>query len=74
MLAKITNKYYPGTLPYDISWNLTGLSPAYLEKQEYIQKEDDSRINVSLVRNKLAALATSTPQEYSIKLRELLAK
>ncbi|HWH16260.1 MAG TPA: DUF4105 domain-containing protein [Candidatus Paceibacterota bacterium] len=36
VLAKIVNRHFPGTLPYDLSWNLTGLSDGYLMREGLI--------------------------------------
>ncbi|KND50381.1 MAG: putative membrane protein [Parcubacteria bacterium C7867-007] len=42
-LAHIVNDLAPGTLPYDISWNLTGYSDLYLMKEGFIEKVNDSK-------------------------------
>lgn len=37
VLAHIVNQHYLGTLPYDLSWNLTGYADTYLMKEGLIE-------------------------------------
>ena len=41
-LAHEVNKWAPGALPYDISWNLTGYADRYLMKEGWITTIDNS--------------------------------
>jgi hypothetical protein len=78
MLAKIVNKYYPGTLPYDISWNLTGLSDYYLERQGFIElsgvtpEELRSKYNLTIHRDELRENAMLSSKDFALLLENLL--
>ena len=80
LLAKIINKYHPGTLPYDISWNLTGLSDGYLEHQGFIETNGATqaalrtKYDLTVHRSEISEQATSTPIEFSNYIRSLVAK
>jgi hypothetical protein len=67
MLAKIINTYYPNKLPYDISWNLTGLSPIYLQKQSYIT--EGTGVNLLEHRGQIASSTITDPTVYSSLIR-----
>ncbi len=78
MLAKIVNKYYPGTLPYDISWNLTGLSDYYLERQGFIElnnlSSEELRIKYDLTihRDTLRENAMLSSKDFAALLEKTL--
>ena len=78
MLAKIVNKYYPGTLPYDISWNLTGLSDYYLERQGFIDLNGASReqlrtkYDLTIHRDALRENATLSSKDFSVFIDSLI--
>lgn len=78
MLAKIVNKYYPGTLPYDISWNLTGLSDYYLERQGFIElngatpEELRAKYDLTIHRDVLRENATLSSKDFAALLESLL--
>lgn len=78
MLAKIVNKYYPGTLPYDISWNLTGLSDYYLERQGFIElngttpEELRAKYDLTIHRDTLRENAALSSKDFSALLESLL--
>lgn len=78
LLAKIINKYQPGTLPYDISWNLTGLADGYLERVGLIntggQSRDDFRAthDLTIHRSELAAHATDSPAQFEAFISTLI--
>ncbi len=78
VLAHIINKHYPHTLPYDISWTLTGLSDTYLMKEGFIATngtEDETKAAHDLTpsREKIEAQAIDTPKEFSAFVRTLVA-
>lgn len=78
MLAKIVNKYYPGTLPYDISWNLTGLSDYYLERQGFIElngatpEELRAKYDLAIHRDALRENAALSSKDFAALLGSLL--
>jgi hypothetical protein len=77
LLAKIVNEHYPGTLPYDLSWNFTGWSDAYLMHQGFIGMdgtEDATRIQADLspFADQIEKIATSSPEVFSANIREVL--
>ena len=78
ILAKIVNKYYPGTLPYDISWNLTGLSDYYLEKQGFIElggatpEEHRARYDLTAHRSELIENASLSSKDFTVLVAALL--
>lgn len=43
LLAKAINEQSPGTIPYDLAWNLPGLAPAFLARERYIDIPDDTK-------------------------------
>lgn len=76
VLAKIVNKHYPGTLPWDTSWYLTGYADRYLMREELIGAPNG--VEAAIAANDLtpfkanvAALASSTPEVFSAGIREL---
>jgi hypothetical protein len=80
MLAKIVNKYHPHTLPYDISWNLTGLSDYYLERQGLIETSGKTGetlrtvYDLSIHRGELIKNAALSSKEFTTFIDNLLAK
>ncbi len=80
VLATLVNRHYPGTLPYDLSWNLTGLSDGYLMREGLIATEGrmdtEARDAADLTpyREDIARIATSSPEAFSARIRALLAK
>jgi hypothetical protein len=78
MLAKIVNKYYPHRLPYDISWNLTGLADLYLMREGLIETNgkasEDVRATYDLTPNRATIMthATSSPVTFSAYLRTIV--
>ena len=77
VLATIVNRHYPGTLPYDISWNLTGYADRYLMEQGLIEMSGDVASTQALhdltpFKNEVQALATSSPHIFSAEIRALL--
>lgn len=78
LLAKIVNHYHPGTLPYDISWNLTGLADGYLEKQGFIatgsRDRDTMRTDHALTRHKseIATHQKDSAADFSSFVRTIL--
>jgi hypothetical protein len=77
MLAHIVNKHYPGKLPYDLAWNLTGYADLYLMDEGLISMEgskEEARARASLTPHKamIEALAEAGPSEFSATSRELL--
>ena len=78
VLATIVNRHYPGALPYDISWNLTGYADRYLMKQGLIETAADipstqAAHDLTPYLTQVASLATSSPEVFSRNIRSLLA-
>ncbi|HEY4474085.1 MAG TPA: DUF4105 domain-containing protein [Candidatus Paceibacterota bacterium] len=76
-LAHIINEYYPDSLPYDISWTLTGLSDAYLMRNGFIPASSSleaTRARYDLAHHKraIAEMATSSPEVFSSSIRALI--
>ncbi|MES2931815.1 MAG: DUF4105 domain-containing protein [Patescibacteria group bacterium] len=74
LLAKMTNTHYPGTLPYDISWNLTGLSVRYLMREGYIQPTDQADADLAPSLEEISENASLPAPEFSAMVRSLLWK
>jgi hypothetical protein len=79
VLATIVNHYYPGTLPYDISWNLTGYADRYLMEEELIKAEGDiastqAAHDLTPLREDVRRIATTSPSLFSQKIRALLTQ
>jgi len=77
MLAKIVNEHYPGRLPYDIAWNLTGYADRYLMEQGLIERtgpDEETRRLADLTphREDIQAAASMSPEAFSAFLRSLL--
>lgn len=78
VLAHIINKHYPHTLPYDISWTLTGLSDTYLMKEDFIAlqgtiDETKSVHNLTLSRDAIQKHAHDMSKDFSAFIRTLIA-
>lgn len=77
ILAKIVNKHYPGTLPYDLSWNFTGYADLYLFKEGLIAQngtpeETQGRADLTPYRDEVVSFSTSPHTTFSTKLRALI--
>lgn len=77
ILAKLVNRHYPGTLPYDISWNLTGYADIYLFKQGLIEKkgtpeETQTFYDLTPSKDVVNSVSTISADEFSKKLRTLI--
>lgn len=78
VLAKIVNRHYPGTLPYDIAWNLTGYADLYLMEQRLIEtptsKEETIAVHdLTRHRSEVMQIATSSPIDFSKSIRTLIS-
>ena len=74
VLAAIVNRHYPGTLPIDTSWYLTGYADRYLMDEGLIERtgtteETMARHDLTPRRAELAAHATSSPSAFSARVR-----
>ena len=77
VLADLVNEHYPGTLPYDLSWNLTGYADRYLMEQGLITlkgtvEETQQAHDLTQHRDAVQEIATSSPALFSQRIRELL--
>ncbi len=77
ILAKIVNEHYPGTLPYDLSWNLTGYADRYLMDQSLISVTDTKEATMTArdltpFRDNVKEISVLSPEEFSHALRALL--
>lgn len=75
VLAKIVNRHFPGTLPYDLSWNLTGLSDGYLMREGLIlstDSEEATREAHDLTKHKESLRPYLSDPAFSHIVRELL--
>jgi hypothetical protein len=77
LLAKTINAHYPHTLPYDISWNLTGLSDTYLMHHGYITirtSPEVTRTAAALLpyRATIESLSASSSAQFSSATRTLI--
>lgn len=78
ILAKIVNKHYPGTLPYDPSWNFTGYADLYLFKEGLIAQTgtpEETQVGADLTphRDEVVSFSTSPHATFSTKLRALVS-
>ena len=74
VLAAIVNRHYPGTLPIDASWFLTGYADRYLMDEGLIKRtgsteETMGRFDLTRRRAELQAQATTSPSVFSALLR-----
>lgn len=67
VLAQIVNRLEPGTLPWDISWYLTGYSDRYLIKNGFIDIENKEDHSLGQYRDEL-----SEAEYFGKTLREIL--
>lgn len=77
MLAHIANEVAPGSIPYDISWNLPGYSDIFLSKIGLIQTggplgETAEKYDLTKNRGKILETATLPHAQFSQALRSLL--
>ncbi len=78
VLAKIVNRHYPGTLPYDIAWNLTGYADLYLMEQGLIETptSKDEAIaahDLTPYRTEVMKIATTSAIDFSRSIRSLIS-
>jgi hypothetical protein len=79
LLAKIVDTHYPGTLPYDISWQLTGFSDTYLMREGFIalkagsETATEQAADLGSQADAIAALTTEEPNAFSTAIRNLFA-
>lgn len=78
-LAHIVNGHYPGTLPFDTSWMLTGLSDTYLMKEGFIRlrgtnEETKAAYDLTSARETIQEHASASASEFSAYLRTLIAR
>jgi hypothetical protein len=79
-LAEIVNEMKPGTLPYNIAWNLPGYADLYLMDEGFIPKVNDSeertRNTYDLTPRKaeIFSIATSSPKNFSRELDRMLGE
>lgn len=79
VLANIVNRHYPGTLPYDIAWNLTGYADLYLMEQGLIAEGESKEETIAAhdltpYRANVKEIAVTPPAAFSMSLRELIEK
>ena len=80
MLANIVNEHYPHTLPYDISWNLTGLSDVYLMREHFIAEKNGSTTETILQADltphleEVETFSMATSSIFSSRLRSLVGQ
>jgi len=77
MLAEIANEVKPGSIPYDISWNLPGLSDTYLMKIKYITPEGSveqtqKKYDISKKQKSILSIADEPHAEFGKRLRKLI--
>lgn len=78
VLANLVNEHYPGALPYDLSWNLTGYADRYLMDQGLVPssgtvEETQRAHDLTVHRDAVKAMATTSPALFSQSLRALLS-
>ena len=77
ILAQTVNDLYPNTLPYDISWILSGWSDRYLIAQGFTPsegsiQETQERYALSPYREEIEQAATEDEKTFSALIRKLL--
>jgi len=78
-LAYIVNDIVPRTLPYDISWQLTGYADLYLMKQGFITLTDNSKeatleaYDLTMWKSEIQGEATENQKEFSAFEQEVRA-
>lgn len=79
-LARIANDVRPGSLPYGLAWNLTGLSEGYLMKHGYLPLVNGSKEetivahDLTLHREEILSAASLPPIAFSRLLDSLVGK
>ena len=78
MLAEIANEVKPGSIPYNISWNLPGFSDRFLMKIKYIEVEESKektqkKYDLTEKRKEILLIATSSYSEFGKELRALIS-
>lgn len=71
ILGEIANDAASGSVPYDISWNLPGLSDTFLVRIGYIEGLE-SGYDLSLYKKEIEALASTEARVFSRELRKML--
>ncbi|KND49203.1 MAG: putative membrane protein [Parcubacteria bacterium C7867-008] len=77
-LAHIVNDLAPKTLPYNISWNLTGYADQYLMEQGFIklvegtQETTRNHFELTSYKDQVLKNATADPEDFSAFLDSLL--
>lgn len=73
ILAKEVNEVSPHHIPYGLAWNFPGRSLEFLRAHDLIPKHENYRdYNLAHHTEVLTAFATSTPEVFGHKIRELL--
>lgn len=77
-LARIVNRHYPSSLPWDKSWYLTGLSDEYLMNEGYIVVDESvnaaqAAADLTPHREAVRSFSETNPKAFSQQLRALLA-
>lgn len=68
LLAEMANRAAPGSVPYDLAWNLPGFSEKFLARIGLIPAGD---YDLTPYREEIEALAREDAREFSRKLRTL---
>lgn len=79
VLATLVNKYYPNTLPYDISWNLTGYADRYLMREGLISvqgtyEETIHAHDLTPLRDTVRTITTLPAPLFSTQLRDQMTR
>lgn len=75
VLATLINAHFPGALPYDLSWNLTGLSDEYLMREGLITQTgtvEETKARYDLTPLRAAIKEASLEETFSRDLRSLV--
>jgi CRISPR/Cas system-associated exonuclease Cas4 (RecB family) len=77
VLAELANDSTPGTIPYDISWNLPGYSDTFLMKIGFIKtvdtiEETQKKYDLTPKREEVMGIATTPHAEFGKSLRGLI--
>jgi len=77
VLAKLVNRHYPGTLPFDMSWFLTGYADTYLIEEGLIPlagtiEETKAAHDMTPYRDSVMGIASSTPIQFSASIRSYI--
>lgn len=71
LLAEMANRAAPGSVPYDLAWNLPGFSEKFLARIGFIE---GSGYDLTPYREEIAGFATEDSLSFSKKLRALIGK